>query len=85
MDDLQRGLSEFAKDLERTTVSAYPLCDLCPPHQPKEARFDGKTKFNGSWGYMCKQHFKDFGVGLGLGKGQELLLTKEAEDESFLK
>ena len=84
MDDLQKGLSNFANDLDRATISAYPLCDLCPSHQPKEARYDGRT-VSGYWAFMCTAHFASHGVGLGMGKGQRLTLSKEAEDASFLK
>lgn len=42
-------------------------CDFC-----KEiAMYDGKTKI-GPWAFMCLKHFKEYGIGLGMGKGQEI-------------
>ena len=57
--------------MNTTKVSKLPKCDLCS----KEAKYDGKTKF-GQWGYMCEEHFKSYGIGLGLGKGQKLIVEK---------
>lgn len=54
---------------EVVAVAALPKCDMCD----KLAMYDGKTQF-GPWGNMCKGHFALFGVGLGLGKGQMLVL-----------
>jgi len=42
-------------------------CDFCE----KDAIYDGKTRM-GPWGFMCDEHFSQYGVGLGLGKGQVL-------------
>lgn len=46
-----------------------------------EALYDGKIK-RGPWAYMCQAHFDLHGVGLGLGKGQRLIL-KGAKEEHF--
>lgn len=54
---------------EQVRVSEIPKCDLCG----KPARYDAKTK-QGPWGYLCWSCFQDHGIGLGLGKGQELVL-----------
>lgn len=53
-------------------VSELPQCDFCQ----KQASYDGKTVF-GPWASMCEAHFKANGVGVGLGKGQKLILKKE--------
>ena len=53
-------------------VKTLPQCDFCMD----EAQYDGKTIL-GPWANMCPTHFKQFGVGLGLGQGQELIPTKE--------
>ena len=37
----------------------------------EKAIVDGRTKM-GAWAFMCEKHFKKYGVGLGLGKGQKL-------------
>ena len=39
------------------------------------AKYDGKTKM-GPWADMCQEHFDEFGVGLGLGRGQKLISKK---------
>ncbi len=57
-------------------VARIPACDLCklaginPPHP---AAYDAATR-QGPWGYLCEQHFTDHGLGLGLGRGQRLVL-----------
>lgn len=43
-------------------------CDICGL---KEAIYDGKT-IHGPWAFMCSSCMKIKGIGLGLGKGQEL-------------
>lgn len=49
--------------------STPEACDLC--HQPfGNKMIDGKTRF-GPWGNMCPSCYKKYGVGLGLGRGQE--------------
>lgn len=47
-----------------------PPCDLC---NQRPAAIDGKTTF-GAWAYMCVPCHEQYGVGLGLGKGQRLLI-----------
>jgi hypothetical protein len=43
-------------------------CDLC--HQPQDHHFiDGATRM-GPWANMCETCANDYGVGLGLGRGQ---------------
>ena len=39
-----------------------------------EAGYDGATTPTGQWAYMCEPHFNLYGTGLGLGKGQRLIL-----------
>ena len=56
-------------------VDRLPQCDLCEC----EAHYDART-VTGQWGYLCDQHYSEYGVGLGLGKGQELL-TKGQDNE----
>lgn len=53
-------------------------CDLCRHgngHRDKPALYDGKTKM-GTWAYMCQRCFIDWGVGLGLGKGQKFIIEE---------
>lgn len=57
-------------------VDKLPSCDFCkqnPLISYQAAQYDGRTKM-GPWAYMCEEHFKQYGVGLGLGKGQKLVL-----------
>ena len=56
-------------------------CEICEGNL-EGAFVDGKTKV-GFWATMCLACHKEFGVGLGIGKGQkyELKRIKEGEDE----
>ena len=53
------------------------FCDFCR-NEGKEtvARYDGRTVY-GAWAYMCPSHYRRYGVGLGLGKGQRLIYEEE--------
>ena len=53
-----------------TTVSSLPACDFCGG----TAYYDGKTHM-GPWAFMCKGDFAAYGVGVGLGKGQKLVVA----------
>lgn len=52
------------------TVREIPPCAF---HPDRSARYDARTK-GGSWAYLCHPCFKARGVGLGLGRGQRLVL-----------
>ena len=52
-------------------VSSLPKCDFCLA----DAKYDAKTTL-GPWANMCETHFRQFGMGLGTGKGQKLILKK---------
>jgi len=56
---------------EEVEVSSLSNCDFCK----KSTLVDGKTK-QGPWANMCEDHFLIHGIGLGLGKGQKLVLKK---------
>jgi len=61
--------------LTETKLPIIPDCDFCKVEKVspiKKAVYDGKTNA-GFWAYMCDQHFRDYGTGLGLGKGQKLI------------
>lgn len=48
------------------------FCDFCKEEGTEElATFDGKTCF-GTLAFMCNKHYKVYGVGLGLGRGQKI-------------
>lgn len=56
-------------------VRERPKCNFCD----YPALYDGKTVM-GPWANMCNLHFGQFGVGLGLGRGQKLYLKEEVPD-----
>jgi len=55
----------------KTKVTSLPMCDIC---KAKKAAFDGKTQF-GPWANMCSICFGQYGIGLGTGKGQHMILV----------
>jgi len=57
----------------KTKVTVLPVCDVC---KTKKAAFDARTVF-GSWANLCSICFGQYGTGLGLGKGQHLVLVPE--------
>lgn len=61
-----------------TTTDNIPFCDFCKEKTP--AVVDGKTTL-GPWGGMCPNHFKQYGVGLGLGYGQKLIRPTLEDDK----
>ena len=69
-----RTIQDF-KDRPRTyLVDILPKCSLCALVKKNvDAEFNAKMK-SGSWAFMCQCHFEAFGDGLGLGKGQRLVL-----------
>ncbi|MEU4217188.1 DUF4314 domain-containing protein [Actinoplanes sp. NPDC026623] len=58
-----------------TYLTALPPCDIhrAVRNTVVAARYDGATR-QGPWAYMCDGCFMAHGVGLGLGRGQRLLL-----------
>jgi hypothetical protein len=60
-------------DHTKVKIDQLPKCYFCSD----DAKYDAKTKM-GPWAYMCPLHYSLFGVGLGLGKGQELIEKVES-------
>ena len=60
----------------KVVVSILPDCDFCGD----TAHYDGNTKL-GPWGNMCEGCFRKYGVGLGLGRGQELVVKDGKEED----
>ena len=56
---------------KQVEVVALPNCDFCG----EVANYDARTKV-GPWANMCQHCFENFGVVLGLGAGQRLVLNK---------
>lgn len=55
-------------------VARLPNCDFCTSRgETRSARYDGKTKL-GPWANMCNKDFNEYGVGLGTGRGQKLIV-----------
>jgi hypothetical protein len=63
------------KNHTEVRVPTIPECDICRHGQGRAtpAIVDGKTTL-GPWANMCEEHFDTFGLGLGLGIGQRLVL-----------
>lgn len=59
-------------DHKSVKVASLPKCDACG--NSTLAHYDCKTVF-GPWANLCDAHFSEYGIGLGLGYGQELVLT----------
>jgi hypothetical protein len=55
-------------------IDARPMCDLCA--DGTRAIYDAASR-QGPWGYMCQRHYDQFGVGLGTGRGQRLVVEGE--------
>jgi len=65
-------------DLTEVTVPELPECDIHKQYVAGvPALYDGKT-VHGPWAYMCQPCFDALGVGLGLGKGQRLIVQDRA-------
>lgn len=63
----------MTKELVKVKVTKIPFCDFCKNRNIETpASYDARSKY-GPWAYMCEDHFKVFGVGLGAGKGQKLI------------
>lgn len=63
------------KNHTEVKVLSLPNCDFCKYEKGQDipAEYDGKT-IRGPWANMCEIHFVLNGIGLGLGKGQRLVL-----------
>lgn len=51
-------------------VESLPYCDFCE----QVAAYDAVTTL-GPWANMCETHWKEYGVQLGTGWGQKLILS----------
>jgi len=55
---------------QEVVIEKLVQCDLC---KIAEAKYDARSKM-GPWGYMCQKCFGFYGIGLGIGKGQKLVV-----------
>mgnify|MGYP001582445535 FL=1 len=62
----------YMPDKERVVrIGRDVWCQLCVQlgtKPPAVAEYDART-VGGQWGYLCRDHFEQFGVGLGVGRG----------------
>jgi hypothetical protein len=51
-------------------METIPECDFCS----KPCEYDAKTRFGGSWAWMCKEHWVEYRASeeVGLGIGQKI-------------
>lgn len=80
-------MTQIPDDLDLTEVLVYQLPD-CDVHEiyyrepPVPAVYDGETDFDGNpWAFMCEHCFQRHGTGLGLGRGQRLILRHDDEED----
>lgn len=59
-----------------TWVDPPGRCDLCNA-EIRGSFVDGQVRGRTSWAIMCEECFKVYGVGLGLGQGQEFKQNEE--------
>lgn len=57
----------------KVDVPCLPTCQVCA--NGKLARFDARLT-TGVWANVCTDHFQMYGCGLGVGKGQRLIVRK---------
>jgi hypothetical protein len=71
---LERGIIVPTKPGNHTVamVAKLPKCQLCPGD--RDAEYDAKT-IVGPWANMCAECFETYGIGLGLGRGQKLVVA----------
>ena len=63
-------------------ITRHKQCDFCKNMgEVVDAVIDGKTSF-GPWANMCQPHFDLYGVGLGTGFGQRLIIQPAGEGDS---
>ncbi len=54
-------------------IGRLPSCNFCDG----EAHYDGATnRTESAWYLMCQRHFEQYGLGLGIGVGQKLEVTR---------
>jgi hypothetical protein len=59
-------------DSNSYAVAELPDCNFVHgTREPEPALYDGAT-IHGPWAFMCEEHFRLYGLGLGMGKGQRL-------------
>lgn len=60
-------------------VGSLPTCNFCPTESATPAIVDGSTR-GGPWAFMCLSHYLTHGIGLGLGRGQMLVVEGDVQN-----
>lgn len=55
---------------ETAVVARIPNCDVCG----EAAVYDART-IHGPWAMLCEVDYQELGIGLGIGRGQRLVLA----------
>jgi hypothetical protein len=70
---------------QEVEVVVFPNCDICfDAGLSRSAKYDAKTK-TGPWAYLCETHYQEYGIGLGTGLGQKLVLKKIPEPRTIMR
>jgi hypothetical protein len=69
------------RGLVRVFVVELPNCQFCSTwfDRDRPAEYDAKTT-SGPWAYLCAQHFDQYGIGLGTGRGQQLIFDERQHE-----
>ncbi|MGA7050818.1 MAG: hypothetical protein WBZ37_06005 [Mycobacterium sp.] len=59
---------------KQVAMSEIPNCDVCAGEGKSEKAYADAKLSIGPWGYVCREHFAQYGCSLGLGRGQELVI-----------
>ena len=74
---MHASASDFEEMAARTAAAFDVPRDMLGERQPPPpATFDAKTT-SGPWAYMCDECFRKYGIGLGVGLGQQIIRRKE--------
>ncbi|GAB3260326.1 hypothetical protein [Kineosporia babensis] len=69
---------------DETYISSPVHCDTHPVKHPDgpavNAAYDART-VQGFWAYLCESCFSEWGIGLGTGKGQRLIIGEKPKPD----
>lgn len=68
---MQKMIEQHSRSLTRE----YPFLPTCDHHSNKKASFEFKDK-RGIWHYGCRRCFSKKGIGIGKGRGYQLIVEK---------
>ena len=73
-----KGVRKMLTTHKNGIVNKVKLCDFCS----NKSRYDGKTNM-GFWANMCDNDFSRYGIGLGEGKGKEIVVKDKLNERRF--